>query len=232
MTEHWEYGAEAGAAETGAAAAGDAGAGTRFPWPPSEDESALGSFGATWKGATFKPRAFFGRIPREAGTGAALLYYLALVLIVAGASLFWDSLALFSAPLDDALGMGMEPVSPIVSFLLTPAILLVMLFISAAITHGLLSLFDGGRHGFGTTIRVFCYAYSPGLFGVIPLLGGLVGSVWMVVLLIIGLREAHETDGWKAAVAVLLPFILLLGLVTLAFIMVAAAGAALLGGLG
>lgn len=234
MTEHWEYGAAAG--EAGAGEAGDAGsaAGRGFPWPPSEHDSILASFAETWKRSTFEPGTFFDRVPRTRGTGAAVLYYLVLVLVVAGASLFWDSLALFGAPLDDAtFGMGMESISPIVSFLLTPGILLVMLFLSAAITHGILSLFDGARHGFGTTVRVFCYAYSPGLFGVVPLLGGLVGSIWMVVLLIIGLREAHETDGWKSAVAVLLPFFLLLGLVTVALLMVAAAGAALLGtGLG
>lgn len=231
MTESWEYGAAAGEVDAGDANNGEGGSRRGFPWPPSEDEPILGSFAETWKRSTFEPGTFFDRVPRTGGTGAAIVYYLVLVVVVAGASLFWDSLALFGAPLDEtALDMGMDSISPIVSFLLTPGILLVMLFVSAAITHGILSLFNGGRHGFGTTVRVFCYAYSPGLFGVVPLLGGLVGSVWMVVLLIIGLREAHETETWKSAVSVLLPFLLLLGLLTVAILMVAAAGAALLGG--
>lgn len=205
----------------------------RFPWPPTEDEAPLAAFGETWKSATFEPGRFFGRVPRQAGTGAALVYYLVLVLVVAGATLFWESLSLFIGPLEDSgLGgeMGFEAVSPLVGFLLTPVILLVMLFLSAAVTHGFLSLFNAGRHGFGTTLRVFCYAYSPGLFGVIPLIGGVLGSVWMIVLLIIGLRGAHETEGWKAALAVLLPFALLLGTMILAFMMLLATGAALLGG--
>lgn len=226
MTESWEYGAAPDGGDVG-----EAEAGRGFPWPPAENESILGSFAETWKRATFAPGTFFDRVPRTDGTGAALLYYMALVLVVAGASLFWDSLGMFRAPLDDTtLGTELTPLSPVVGFLLTPAILLFMLFVSAAITHGILSLVNGGRHGFGTTLRVFCYAYSPGLFGIVPILGGIVGSAWMVVLLIIGLRDAHATEGWKPAVAVLLPFLLLLALMTLAILMVAAAGAALLGG--
>lgn len=222
MSDTWEYGATEPETETTVA----------FPWPPPEDGSITTAFGETWKKATFDPASFFSRVPRTHGTGAAVLYYLVIVLIVAGAALFWDSLALFGGGLEEtALAGGMDPgsISPIVGFLFTPVILLVMLVVSAGITHALLALFDGARHGFGTTVRVFCYAYSPGVFGVIPLFGGLVGSVWMVVLLIIGLRHAHETEGWKTAVAVLLPVALLVGFMVLALMMVMATGAALLG---
>lgn len=234
MSERWEYGdvAAGEANEAAGEATGERARVERFPWPPPEDGSALGAFGETWKSATFEPTRFFRRLPREGGTGAALLYYLVLVVVVAGASLFWESLSLFTRGMEDsplAAEMGLEAMSPLVVFLLTPVLLMGMLFVSAAITHGLLSLFDGGRHGFGTTVRAFCYAYSPGLFGIVPLLGGLVGSVWMIVLLIIGLREAHEADGWKPAVAVLLPFVLFLGLLVLAFVVMLAAGAAIMG---
>jgi hypothetical protein len=218
MSEPWDFG---DAAEHSDAA---------FPWPPGEGDPLLGRFGETWRSATFDPTSFFRRVPRQRGSGAAVLYYLVIVLLVACATLFWDSLAFFSGGRGElAAELGIQPVNPIVGFLLTPAVLLVMLFVAAAVTHMILSLFDGVQHGFGTTVRVFAYAYSPGLFGVVPWVGGLVGSIWMIVLLIIGLREAHETDGWKTAVAVLLPFFLLMGLMILAFMMVMAAGAALMG---
>jgi len=195
----------------------------------------LPAFGQSWKGATLEPAAFFRRLPHDRGTGAALLYYLALVLLVAGANLFWESLSLFAGGAggdDVAARLGMDAISPLTSFLLTPAILLAMLFVAAGISHALLRILGDGQHGFGTTLRTFCYAYSPAVFGVVPLIGGLVGSVWMVVLLIIGLREAHRTEGWKPAVAILLPFALLVGLMILAFFMIVATGAAVMGGLG
>jgi hypothetical protein len=217
MTEPWEFGDAA--EET-----------PSFPWPPGEDDPVLTRFGETWRTATFDPGSFFRRLPREGGTGSAILYYVVIGVLVAGATLFWESLALYSGTGSGlANELGLQPTNPVVGFLLTPAILVGMLFVAAAATHMLLSLFDGVRHGFGTTIRVFAYAYSPGIFGVIPWVGGMVGSVWMVVLLIIGLREAHETEGWKTAVAVLVPLILLLGVMVVSVMVVMAAGAALLG---
>lgn len=225
MNEQWEYG-EAAASPSGA---------VDFPWPPAEGDSILAAFGQTWRGATFDPSAFFRRVPRDRGTGPALLYYLIIGVLVAGVGLFWESLSLFTGQVEDsalAAEMGFEAISPLTGFLLTPAILVVVLYMSAGITHVVLAVLGGARHGFGTTLRVFCYAYSPGLFGIVPILGGIVGSVWMVVLLIIGLREAHQADGWKAAVAVLLPFALLMGLMFMALLFFFAAGAALLSGVG
>jgi hypothetical protein len=55
----------------------------------------------------------------------------------------------------------------------------------------MLLILRGATHGIGTTVRVFCYAYSPMIFGVVPVLGGLVGGIWMLVIAIIGLGAAH-----------------------------------------
>lgn len=219
----WEYGGTA-RRDPAPTAAG-------FPWPPAEDESPLTAFGETWKSSTFDPARFFRRVPTEGGTGAALLYYLALVLVLAGVTLFWDSLALFTIPLEEsglAEEMGLGSLSPLVRFLLAPVRLLAVLLLSATVIHGLLRLFDGARHGFGTTLRVCCYAYSPGLFGVIPVIGGVVGAVWMLVLLIIGLREAQEAEAWKPVLALLIIFVLLLGVLMAGGIFLLLAGAAIL----
>ncbi len=225
MSDSWEYG-EATVLAAGAAP---------FPWPPAEEEPVLPAFGLTWKRATFEPAAFFRLLPRDRGTGAALVYYLSIVFLVAGANLFWESLSLFAGAGQGgelASRLGIEAISPITTFLLTPALLLAILFVAAGMAHALLRVLGDGQHGFGTTVRTFCYAYSPGLFAVVPLIGGPVGSIWMVVLLIIGLREAHGTEGWKPAVAILLPFALLIGLMMFAFLMLVAAGAAVMGGWG
>lgn len=232
MTETWEYGEAADPGGDGATPDPVA----SFPWPPAEGDSALTSFVETWRRSTFEPSAFFARVPRSDGTGAALAYYLVVVVLVAGAALFWQSLSTVVGGTEGtALGdeLGVTAVSPLVEFFLTPVFLLGMLFVAAGVSHLLLSMFGGARHGFGTSVRVFCYAYSPAIFSAVPVLGSVVGSVWMVVLLIIGLREAHETDGWKAAAAVLLPVGLLLaatltGLLLLALLTVAGTAGSLL----
>lgn len=198
-----------------------------FPWPPAEDGPVLGAFGTTWKSASLEPAAFFRVTPRDSGTGAAVLYYLAIGILVAGASLFWDVMG-GAAGLDDEVvaevGTG---VSPLVTFLLSPLILLFALVLAAGVTHLLLLLLRGAGYRFDTTIRVFCYAYSPMVLGIIPFIGTIAGTVWMLVVAIIGLREAHETVTWKPAVAVLGPFLLLMGLAAIA-LMTLLAGAAVL----
>ena len=235
MNEPWEFG-DAAAEDTernGHHTPGDSP--DRFPWPPAEGDSVLRRFGETWKSASLEPGRFFAALPRDSGTGAAILYYLVLGILVAGIALFWNMVAqLLGGPGRGAEGravadqLGMGTLEPLTQFLLSPLALLAGLAIAAGITHVLLLMFGGARHGFGTTVRVFCYAYSPVVLAVVPLLGALVGGIWSVVLAITGLREAQEAAGWKAAVAVLLPFILALTLVLLAVATILATAAAVL----
>jgi hypothetical protein len=213
MSETWEFGDESQPTSE-----------PSFPWPPHEGAPILAAFGATWKGATFDPGRFFRSTPRERGTGAAILYYLAIGFLVAGATLFWDSIPsltggdMVEQSWTSELGYG--AFSPLVRFLLAPMFLLGGLFLSAGVVHVLLLMFGGATHGFGTTVRVFCYANSPTIFGIVPLVGTLVGAIWSLVVSIIGLREAHETDGWKAVLAVLIP--LVISVVFFMFVAVAA----------
>jgi hypothetical protein len=200
MTESWEFGEDS-----------EYTPGPGFPWPPAEDDPVSTAFGATWKGATFDPSRFFALTPRDRGTGPALLYYLAIGILVAGATLFWDSMPFLAggtAAETWASDLGYGAVSPLVRFLLAPVFLLGGLFVSAGVIHVLLLVFGGATHGFGTTVRVFCYANSPTIFGVVPIVGTLVGGIWSLVIGIIGLREAHETETWKAVLAVLVPLLL------------------------
>lgn len=198
MRETWEYADDPTPAPANAA--------TPFPWPPPENGPILAALGTTWKGATFDPARFFARTPRNEGTGAALVYYLALGILVAGTTLFWNSLDIMGRRAGaESVLPGLVQISPLVQFLLAPALLLTALFVSAGVVHVLLLIFDGASNGFATTLRVFCYAYSPALFGIVPVPGALIGSIWSVVLAIIGLREAHEAAAWKPAVAVLVP---------------------------
>jgi hypothetical protein len=212
MTESWRY--------------DEVDAPTGFPWPPPDDGSVLGSFGEAWKSATFDPAGFFRRIPRDGGTGAALVYYLAIGILVAGANLFWESLG--GGAGDETLAEPDLFIQPVVGFLLSPLILLMALVLTAGVVHLILLLLRGAEHRFDTSVRVFCYAYSPMLFGVVPLVGTIVGSIWMLGLAIIGLREAHQTETWKPAVAVLLPFLLFVVAAGIALALLATAGSALL----
>jgi hypothetical protein len=196
-----------------------------FPWPPAEDESPLAAFGETWKQSTFQPGRFFARLPRTGGNGPAVLYYLVIGVLVAGVTLFWETVGGWAGVGEDTvLAPGMD-VQPILVFLFSPLILLFALAASAAATHLVLLLVRGALHGFGATVRVFCYAYSPMLFGMVPVVGTFVGMAWMVVVAIVGLGAAHATPGWKPALAVILPLVVLGGIVVMGLLTLLAAGA-------
>lgn len=187
-----------------------------FPWPPTDPGSTIGAFFRTWRASVFEPRAFFRSLPVQGQTGPALVYYAILGMAVATLEFFWQ--ITFALAIDAAaqvlgvvewLGLRVDAVSPVVAFLLAPFMLAVTLVMTFAIVHVLLWLLGGARHGPATTLRVLCYAYSPRAFGIVPMIGGWIGFAWMLVTAIVGLREAHGTDGWRAALAILLPFALL-----------------------
>lgn len=180
------------------------------------------NFVTRWRQACFHPTSFFRQLPRDGSVVPALIYYLVLAVIVAGVNLFWKSLFNF-IELTDFLRPGIEDSARtnILDFLLTPLFATIAIFLVTGVCHGLLALMRGTKHGFQTSLRVFAYSYSPAVFAVVPIAGPPVGFVWMVVLAIIGLREAQETDGAKAATAVLVPvFALLIFLVVAALTMV------------
>jgi hypothetical protein len=201
-----------------------------FPWPPPEGSSVVEAFGRTWRGASLEPRRFFGSLPEHGSIPGALLYYVPLGIAVAGANLFWSLLRGGVETEQDAvlgeLDLG-RAISPVLEFLFSPLILLLSLFLAAGVTHLLLRLFGGANRDYGFTTRVFAFAYSPQILGIVPVVGGVVGFVWMIVVAMIGLKEGHRTTMGRVAAAVLIPVtIALIALAIAAF--VAATGRILL----
>ena len=86
-----------------------------------------------------------------------------------------------------------------------PVAVVVGLFIGAAIVHLCLSLVGGAHSGFMATLRVLCYSSTGQLAQVIPVIGGLVAVVLVLILEVKGLETAHRTTPGKALAAVLIP---------------------------
>jgi len=190
-----------------------------FPWPPAEDASIPAAFIRTWTESLLRPTAFFRSLPVPGPIGGAFLYYLAIGIIVAAIDFAWrlgftiiGLSAVGAFPLLHELDLRFDFASPLLSFLFAPLGLLIGIGIAFPVIHVGLVISGGARRGAGTTFRTLCYAYSPALLGIIPVFGRLVGAVWMIVTAIIGLREAHRTDGWRAAFAVLAPIAIVFAL--------------------
>ena len=58
--------------------------------------------------------------------------------------------------------------------------------------------------GFEATFRVAAYGEAAGILTLVPACGGGIGLIWSLVVTVIGLYSIHETDPWRAIVAVIL----------------------------
>ena len=208
-----------------------------LPWEASE--AGFGSLLPTIAGFVARPIESFTRMSLSVDLVRPLAYYVIVVLFGTGMNLLWSLLFFRSvanfvrllAP-NEALRAQMESllkaptgIGLVLQFVVTPFIALIVLFVWAAIVHVVLVLLGGARNGFATSLRVLCYARTSALAQVIPIVGGLVAVVWELAMQIAGLAEAHRAEGWKAALAVLLPIVVCCSCIVLA---VALFGAAML----
>jgi len=158
------------------------------------------------------PTEAFRRMSITADLGRPLLYAILLgwLGIIAG-QLYSIALRGVTAnllPFQSAEGLAMGTGVSIAVMVLAPVFVLLGIFIWSAIVHLFLMMVGGANSGFGATVRVMCYSTTAQLAQIVPLCGGIIGSVWAIVLEIIGLAQAHRTTQGKAALAVLLPLVL------------------------
>jgi hypothetical protein len=98
----------------------------------------------------------------------------------------------------------------IFGIIMAPFFILFFLFIFAGIYHLFLMLVKGASKNFETTFNVLAYGMAAQIAEIIPFLGNIIAWGYGIVLAVIGLSEAHETDSWKAVFAIFAPIILCL----------------------
>jgi len=189
-----------------------------LPW--EEPSAGLGSIVPTLIGFITSPIASYAKMSVTVDLVRPFAYFVACALIGACISQLWGYVLYdsFVEVIRSLAGSQFEKFAPfihkpgaiqlVVGLIITPLVALIFLFIWSALVHLMLTLLGGANRGFAATLRVMCYAQTTQLAVVIPGLGGLIAVVWRLILEIVGLAQAHKTDGWKAALAVLLPLVL------------------------
>ena len=189
-----------------------------LPW--EEPNAGLGSIPKTAVRFVAGPIDAFARMSLTVDLVRPIAYFVALALVGACISQLWSFLLYdnFVGILRTLAGAQFDRIAPFMQkpgavqltlgLVITPLVALIVLFIWSAIVHLVLTVLGGANGGFATTLRVMCYAQTTQLAVVVPGLGGLIAVVWRLILEIVGLATAHKTEGWKAAVAVLLPLLL------------------------
>lgn len=191
----------------------------KTPWEDRETQGFFGGLFRTVRQVLFQPAQFFRTMLLTGGLSDPLLF--ALIVGMAGLmfSYTWQLLleesfvGFFPTEFRAARYQVFEGPNIALLAISSPIMLILTLFVAAGALHLLLMMVKGARAGFEATFRTVSYCFSPFLFQTIPFCGGMIGSVWMLVLLVIGLKEAHDTTGGKAAFAVLSPLFLCCGAV-------------------
>ena len=175
------------------------------PWERRERFGFLNGLYLTIKDVLLAPRQFFHRMPSQVGLLQPLYFAVLLGVLASFFAWMW---ALAGSSLQMLVADSFEEVvqGPMVAFGLfvsSPFSTAIGVLIKAGLLHGVLMLVGGNRLGFEATFRVSAYGEAAGILALVPACGGFIGLIWSLVVTIIGLYSIHETEPWRAVVAVL-----------------------------
>ena len=188
---------------------------TGLPWENRASRSFMNALFETIVMVLTKPNEAFRIMRREGGLGDPVLFILIMGTLGAVVSMLYSMVM-------QGIGMGASDrglgalvgagVGSVFMLFLAPVFVLVGLFIASGITHLCLMIVGGANQSFETTLRVFSYGSgSANVFQLVPFCGGMIAGVYGIVVNCIGLAKAHETDTWRAVVAILLPVVVCCG---------------------
>ena len=182
---------------------------TPTPWEEREDLGFFKAIFLTIKKVLFSPTKFFSQMRTEGGISDPLLYAVIVGTVCVWIALLWQiplqGLSFLMGPDKEEAIIGLGAMIGVSIFM--PFFIVIGLFIGAGILHLCLMLVGGNKKGFEATFRVVAYSVSSQVGAIIPLCGGIIASIWGLVVEIIGLREAHQITTSKAVLAVLLPVV-------------------------
>jgi hypothetical protein len=94
-------------------------------------------------------------------------------------------------------------------FVLAPLWGIVGAFIWSGLVHLAAMVFGDGEEGYEVTFKVAAYSMTANLLGIIPICGSVIGGILGLFFLILGMKQGHRTETWKAVMSVLVWVILL-----------------------
>jgi len=195
------------------------------PWETDLSERPAEAAWETWRRSLFEPVRFFRGADPRGPLGFAIGYAVVFALIGATFTLGWRLVAAAAGMQWGASGGPLGPVAgAMLEFFLTPFVTVLGLFLWAGLVHLVLMILQGSGGGFRATLRAHAYSAGPAVFNVVPFLGTLVAAIWSVVIAVIGLREMHRIETWRAVMAILLPIAVIIVFAVVVAVFVGLAG--------
>jgi len=186
------------------------------PWERRADTGLRKGIVQTAKQVVFSPRTFFRHTASEGGLWEPLAFGILFGSIGLMLELFWQFLmgegSLSSIEIDFIGDYGTSIVF-LAAAILCPLAATAMICMTSLIVHLLLTVVGGARNGFEATFRAVCYSQATQFWALIPYVGGVIASLWLVVVQIIGIREIHGVSYTRVLIAFLIPVVLVVGVV-------------------
>jgi hypothetical protein len=187
-------------------------------WEDMENLGFFRAFFRTLGEVLFRPSRFYSRMPVEGGLINPLIFALVMGVLGGMFGLLYQFLLMsFVGRMFGAEGFTDFGVPMMIgSAIGLPLLTIAAVFIVSGVLHVCLMIVGGNQKGFEATFRVIAYAMGTQIFGIIPLLGGVIGAIWALSIEIIGIRESHHISTGRAALAVFLPIMIIafLGILT------------------
>jgi len=185
---------------------------TDIPWENLEHYGFFPGLFHTIKTIMFSPADFFAHM-KLTGYAKPLIFYLLLAELQAVANFIWQMMGLMPRIASQGYavpGIGIVGLGSALILILYPVLLTILLFIIVGFNHLFLLLVRSGQSGFQGTFRAVTYGSAPMILGIIPFIGPLLGTIWAMVLTVIGYKNIHQTGYARVFIAMLLPIILAL----------------------
>jgi hypothetical protein len=200
------------------------------PWERRMDLGLLKGIWLTFRHALFSPTLFYSKMRRIKGIREPLAFGMLLGSIGTMLRFFWEFLYISrgSSPLSRLIPPEIS-VNTIffILIILSPLIVVISMFITGCLIHLFLMIFRGDKRGFDGTFRVIAFSQSTNAFSLIPVIGILIGFVWNLIVMTIGLKNIHDTSYFKVIMAVI-SLLILKGIMLIPYLIIKAGMSGLL----
>ena len=181
--------------------------------PSWENEPSIGNFFKSTKEILLAPSATFRNLKREGTMGRALAFAAVSAAIMGAMIGITQGIFFMLGAGDVAFGVGFLVGAALAGTLLYPLLAVLGCYLGGGMVHLLLSLFGAKKYTYNATVRSIAYMQmSSWPFMIVPIVGPMIGGIWILVVQIIGLAEVHETTKGRVALAIFSPAILFIGL--------------------
>jgi hypothetical protein len=191
-----------------------------IPWEGRRQTGWQKALFSTWRATVFNPSRVFSYIRPQSGHFGPLLYGTAWVLFGLAGGLMWKFFIHFypkvqpliaGRPINILLHISPTGVAAfVVAVVAFPIISMILLATICLIFHLFVVALVRKNSGFKSTLNVICYSMSAIGFYIVPTLGGVLAGILQMMMVSIGLRQAHRISLPLAVAAAFMPCVLLL----------------------